>query len=219
MYSIALAMGLSCGTGCGSVSTPFLTAYVLGRGKTLKSSVFITLIFSLGKIIVMTVMGGLTAFVGTELISKDISIFGIEVVNFFNYMTLLIGVYLVYRSFNKKSCQSCSCADESVMLETMKKKHSVKEVILLFIAGVLYGITPCVPLITMLSMSISLSVINASLLLAFFGLVTCITPNIIQNLFAGFLSTKIQASLKKKYKYITGLSGVILIVTSLIPVI
>lgn len=219
MYSIALAMGLSCGAGCGSVSTPFLTAYVLGKGKTLKSSILTTLFFSLGKIIVMAILGGLTALVGTELISKEISIFGIEVVNLFSYMTLLIGVYLVYRSFKKKSCKSCSGNDGSTILGKVKHTHSVREMMLLFIAGALYGITPCVPLITMLSMAVSLSVFHASMLLAFFGLVTCITPSIIQNLFAGFLSSSIQMNLKKQYKYITGLAGVILIVTSLISII
>jgi|LGOV01.1.fsa_nt_gb sulfite exporter TauE/SafE len=219
MYSIALAMGLSCGAGCGSVSTPFLTAYVLGKGKTLKSSLLTTLIFSLGKIIVMAILGGLTALIGTELISKDITVFGVELVNLFSYMTLLIGVYLVYRSIKKKSCQSCSSSSKGINLETTKDSHSLKEIILLFTAGVLYGITPCVPLITMLSMSVSLSILNASLLLAFFGLVTCVTPSIIQNLLAGFLSSNIQMNLKKHYKYITGLAGVILIVTSLISII
>ena len=219
MYSIALAIGLSCGAGCGSVSTPFLTAYVLGKGKNLRSSLITTMIFSLGKIFIMALLGGLTAFLGTELIDKGITFLGIEIVDFFSYMTLFIGIYFIYKGIRGSSCKSCSKNQIESQLNVSSSRYSYKEFLLLFVAGMIYGITPCVPLLTMLSMSVGLSVLGGICLLAFFGLVTCLTPSIIQNLVAGLVSKKVQIDLKEKYRYISIIAGVVMSVTSIIALV
>jgi len=226
MYSVALAMGLSCGAGCGSISTPFLTAYVLGREKGLKSSFLITLIFSLGKIIIMGVLGGLSAYLASTIITKGMILFGLDITKLFSILTLIIGIYLIITSLKssskQKKCSSCvannSCKSRQNYNPTKSsysKNITLKEFALLFFAGVFYGITPCVPLITMLATATTLTVLEGVLLLSFFGFVTCITPSIIQNIIAGYIAPKMKKELENKYKYITIIAGVILIITSI----
>lgn len=220
MYSIALAMGISCSAGCGSVSTPFLSAFILGKGKNIKSSFLSTLIFSLGKIIVMAILGGSSAYLGSEAISSGMNILGFDITNIFNIITFFIGLFLVITSINKHKCSTCNSKDTHNGIIVEKDEAITRnEYIMLFTAGIAYGITPCVPLITMLASAASLSIFNGVLLLSFFGFVTCITPSIMQNLFAGFVAPKVKENLKANFKFISALAGSILMFSSIISIV
>lgn len=224
MYGIALAMGLSCSAGCGSVSTPFLTAYVLGKGKNLKSSMKATVLFSMGKIIIMGILGFLTSYLSRELISKGITLLGVDITAIFSIFTLLVGLYLIYTFFKPKKCSGCKGSskhketisldmNERVNIET-NEDITKKEAIMLFSAGAAYGITPCLPLITMLGTALTLAPIEATLLLLFFGTVTCVTPAIIQSVVAGIVAPRAKKDLASKFRYITALAGIILCISS-----
>lgn len=218
MYLSALAIGLSCSVGCGSVSTPFLTAYVIGKSKNLKSSVLATIIFSLGKIIIMAVLGGLTAFISASILPDNGILFGINLTIIFNIITFIIGFIIILTAFKKRSYKNCcsGCKNYDIISSEV---FSIKEAISLFFAGAAYGITPCVPFITVLVMAIPLGLWEGVALLSFFGLVTCIAPALIQIFVAGLVTPKIKKDLKKSYKYISLIAGIVLIVISSISIV
>ena len=212
MYSLALAMGMGCGIGCGSVATPFLTAYMIGKRKSLKESLKATLIFSLGKIIIMIILGGVTSYIGQTLITETENIFQFDIKLLFNAICILLGSIIIIKNIKKKKgCSSCkgSC---SVSVKAEEK-------IILFGSGIVYGMTPCVPLGSMLLIATGLSVLNGMALLGFFGIVTCISPVIIQSILAGMIGPRMIKDIPDKVHIISILAGCILIYLGINPII
>lgn len=221
MYSLALAMGLGCGIGCGSVATPFLTAYVIGKRKDLKESLKATLIFSLGKIIIMILLGGISAYVGQALITETKNFFSLDVKLVFNAISVLLGFMIIIKNVRKKnSCRSCrKHCNENVTVESPKNKLlENKEKIMLFGTGIIYGMTPCVPLGSMLLIAAGLPVLEGMMLLGFFGVVTCISPVIIQSIIAGMIAPRMMKELSDKVRYVSILAGGMLIYLGINPI-
>lgn len=222
MYSLALAMGLGCGIGCGSVATPFLTAYVIGKRKDLKESLKVTLIFSLGKILIMILLGGISAFIGQAVISGSKDLFSLDVKLLFNGISVLLGAMIIIKNARKKkSCRSCRnhCKENVIIGQPKKESLNNKEKIMLFVTGIIYGMTPCVPLGSMLLIAAGLSVWEGMMLLGFFGVVTCISPVIIQSIIAGMIAPRMIKDLSDKVRYVSILAGGMLIYLGINPVI
>ncbi|MCY6484620.1 sulfite exporter TauE/SafE family protein [Clostridium aestuarii] len=214
MYTLALAMGLGCGIGCGSVATPFLTAYVIGKRKDLKESLKATLIFSLGKILIMILLGGISAYIGQALISETKNLFGLDVKLIFNAISVLLGSMIIIKNVRKKkSCRSCGSHCKGTPTIEVPKNQSLKnkENIMLFVTGIIYGMTPCVPLGSMLLIAVGLPVWEGMMLLGFFGVVTCISPVIIQSIIAGMIAPRMIKDLSDKVRYVSILAGGMLI--------
>lgn len=227
MYSLALALGLGCGIGCGSVATPFLTAYMIGKRKHLKESLKATLIFSLGKILIMVILGGISAYIGKALISETQNLFKFDIKLLFNLISILLGCMIIIKNLRKrKVCGTCGCHcngndtyENIIMEEKNNESLTIKEKLILFVSGAIYGMTPCVPLGSMLLTATSLSIFDGMLLLVFFGVVTCISPVIIQSVVAGMIAPRMIKDIPDKVHLVSILAGCILIYLGINPII
>jgi len=219
MYLLALTLGLSCGAGCGSVVTPFMTSYVIGRQKNKKEVFKSMLIFSLGKILIMMILGGLTAAIGQNMIELLGGYVPFHLNYLFNGVMVLFGIYLVYSSLKvRKSCKGCSA--NAVEIEVSGQgynKKSIREYIALFVSGVVYGITPCAPLGIMLATVMGKGMAGGALLLGFFGSITCLSPALIQIFIAGLIIPKMKQEIPLKIHWISFVSGCIMIFLGALP--
>jgi len=223
MYLLALTMGLSCGVGCGSVVTPFLTSYVIGKGKNVSGSLQSFLIFSMGKILIMALLGAVSSMVGQALITESEALFPFSITYMFNGIMIGMGLILLYDNMNKnKKCGGCAdnCSEPKVSkISKGYKLNRFRENTALFIGGVFYGMTPCAPLGIMLVTAVGLSVLESALLLAFFGFVTCVSPVILQCVLAGMIIPTMKKEIPDMHHYVSLVAGCMLVVLGVYPLI
>jgi len=219
MYLLALTLGLSCGVGCGSVVTPFMTSYVISRQSSKKECIWSLLIFSLGKILMMMVLGGISAYVGNSILQTMEVYLPFQVNYLFNVMMIIFGAYILITSFRKK--KDCNhCQKNTVKIDVNDhgyNEHQRRDYQALFISGMIYGITPCAPLGILLTTVIGKSVIEGVLLLGFFGVITCLSPALIQLFIAGVMIPKMRSEIPMKVHWISLFAGFIMIFLGVSP--
>lgn len=218
MYLLALTLGLSCGVGCGSVVTPFMTSYVIGKQKSQKDCFKSILVFSLGKILIMMALGAITALIGESAIEVVQIYIPFQLNYLFNVVMVLLGIYIVSKSLKKKSCSQCTKI--SVKIDVPDRGYNEKkekDMVPLFMSGVIYGITPCAPLGIMLTTTIGIGIIKGALLLGFFGLITCLSPAIIQVFIAGLMIPMMKKEIPEKIHWISLFAGCLMICLGALP--
>ncbi len=230
MYLLALGLGIGCGFGCGSLSTPFITSYVVGHDLNLKNGFFSMLIFSFGKILSMVVLAVTVSLLTVNFIEPTSTFLNIKLTTYFDFTMVVMGVIIIKRAIKglrkKIDCNSCSKQSEVTVIDEFKHDQKIeengvklKDNLFLFIAGILYGLTPCIPLITILAICSTLSVLNAFALMLFFGIVTCMSPTFINSLIAGILNKNMRRELKASAKYIQIVTGVFSVSFGILPLI
>lgn len=219
MYLLALTLGLSCGAACGGLVTPFMTSYVIGKQQN-KKEAFISLIyFSMGKILVMMFLGAMSALFGSDVLSIMQSICPFSLRYLFNIIMIIVGIYIVFSSIKKKKkCSTCNCSGKKLDKEVEGySQNIIKGYGAIFLSGIIYGITPCAPLGILLAAAVGQSIINGILLLGFFGLITCLSPVIIQIFIAGLMMPVMKKEIPKKIHYLSIVSGCAMIILGILP--
>ena len=199
---------------CTASCLPVVAGYIAGVGSGFKQSIRITLIFNTGRIIAYTVIGALiglfSGLLGFFVSAEAISPFQIYSSFAFGLVTVVIGVMLLFQA-RKPRCD-CSCPDTNVAVGRVRRFGVDFGA---FTLGFTRGLIVCVPLILLLSTSLTLAAPIGSIAIAvLFGLGTTISPLLLLGGVTGWLLSK--APLFRKWISITG--GIILILLGIVSV-
>ncbi len=188
IIALAVTIGLGCGTCCGSATTMFLSGYVISESDTKKGSFVKILIFFLGKILGVLAVCIISAIIGQSVIESLEGVINIELIS--PIVMLLISIFLI-ASFVKKKKQVSKCTSCSGCSGEKKKKTKLPLIIL----GFVYGISPCLPLITITTYAITLDMVSVIILATAFALASSTVPILISSGFSVVLASKIKSEL------------------------
>lgn len=199
---------------CTASCLPVVAGYIAGVGSGFKQSIRITLIFNTGRIIAYTLIGALiglfSGLLGFFVSAEAISPFQIYSSVAFGLVTVVIGVMLLVQARNPEC--DCSRTNTNVAVGRVKR---VGVDFGAFTLGFTRGLIVCVPLILLLSTSLTLVDPVGSIAIAIlFGLGTTISPLLLLGGVTGWLLSK--APLFRKWISITG--GIILILLGIVSV-
>lgn len=161
----ALVLGVLYGIGpctvfCAPVIIPLIVSYSEGGKDGIKQ----TLIFSGGRLISYATLGAISGFIGSVLAN-------VLTKEFMGVFIIIIGALVLLRKYPKK------CA---FVNKRFKGKHAS------LTSGIVLGLSPCYPLIGLLSLAaLSNSALTGFLMGIIFGAGTVITPLLILGFFAG----------------------------------
>ena len=190
--------GLALGSGPCLVSCgPLLISYIAATKTDFKAGLLVYLIFSFSRISVYLVLGFLTGVFSQEIIHK---IFGQGSLIFFliGLFILLLGLLIILGI--QPNLRLCKLWEEKFI------KKDTKSIITL---GILFGITPCLPLVGILSYIsiVSKSIITSLLYMLSFGIGTLVSPLLLLSLVAGSIPQLLKAhsKLSNLFKILCGL--------------
>ncbi len=199
---------------CTASCLPVVAGYIAGVGSGFKQSIRITLIFNTGRIIAYTLIGALiglfSGLLGFFVSAEAISPFQIYSSFAFGLVTVVIGVMLLIQARKDR----CDCSDTNTIVAVGRFKRFGVD-FGAFTLGFTRGLIVCVPLILLLSTSLTLVDPVGSIAIAvLFGLGTSVSPLLLLGGVTGWLLSK--APLFRKWISITG--GIILILLGIISV-
>ncbi len=176
------------------------------------------LTFYLGKIAAVVMLCMVASGLGNTLMDSNGYIGPIAVKNVVDLVMILSGAVLTYKWMRehfggKKGCDSChSHHDHDSEKETIKKLSAEKpQYLLLFGLGGGYGVTPCAPLILILSYCIALPMWGAVLSGVIFTIASSLSPMLLVFLISGGLSGKLHEEAPQFLEYFRLLFYVLLI--------
>ncbi len=213
IFSAVTVMGFGCSFGCGTITTPFILGSLLGEGGSIHASRKSIALFSLGKVLALSVMGLLASLVGTTILSSVEAIYPQSTVWILRAITIAFGLWLLYSAFFQKSCKNASactsCSSQTSLPHTNIRKGFY------FGAGALYATIPCVPLISALGYASALSPIPAILLMALFGVVNSIVPVLGYASLVGLANIEFAQKAPMYIKYIRAAGGCVLLAAAI----
>ncbi len=198
--SFVLGMALGCGP-CLASCGPLLLTYLAGTGKNVLKSIGAYLLFSFSRIFVYLILGLLVFFLGRYIFERFNYFFRFILVGAGVFIILLGILMLLGKEMNSTLCAFL----QRNMLEKDRKS--------IIILGILAGLLPCAPLITVLAYA-GLTAKNGleNLLYTFaFGLGTTISPLIILAALAGLLPNFLKRFKKNYAQVFNIICGLIMI--------
>lgn len=185
----AVAVGLSCGTGCSPTINMFIATYTMGNFNSFKKAIVGFLHFFLGKMTAVIGLAVLSSVLGSSIINKSGRIYGFDTTFVLDVSLILMGSFILIKSFlDRKREQGCSVCDKSCSRE--KSKLMKKGRMPIFLIGAAYGITPCAPLVMILVLVSSMNPARAVFYSGIFGAASMVSPLVLLAVFAGLLSSK-----------------------------
>jgi len=194
LFLIGLFLGAGpCLASCG----PVLVCYIAATKNDYRRALFSYLVFSFGRIFVYLVFGLLVGIFSQEIIRK--------LTNKFNFIFLFTGLFIVSLGFliilgTKANFKFCRLLEDKLI------KKDTKSIITL---GILFGITPCLPLVGILSYIsiVSKSIVTSLIYMLSFGMGTLLSPLLLLSIAAGSLPQllKEHAKLSNLFKILCGL--------------
>ncbi len=113
IFATVLMMGFTCSFGCGTVNTPFLVGSLLGDSTNIAQSKRAIMLFSLGKVLSLMVMGALTAIFGSLVLSAVQTIYPNATIWVIRFATFCFGVNILYGTVKKEFLSRKAKADTS----------------------------------------------------------------------------------------------------------
>lgn len=208
-FLAAIAIGLSCGTGCSPIISLFLTTYIMGNSGNVKRGLLSFFYFFLGKTSVIVVLAFLSAIVGSTVLGKDGNLLGFNLKIVLDVFLILTGLILTLKMFFSKNKEGCTSCDSCGGKEKDIKNRSGLAV---FFIGAAYGITPCAPLLMILVLASLTSPITSVPISVLFSITSSISPLILLAAMAGFFSKKMHDEIPQFIKLFQLLSFIIFIV-------
>ena len=189
--TVATSVGLGCGTCCGSSAGILLSGYVMTHARDFKQSMLAFLAFFLGKVAGVAVLCLVVSLLGqAAFLEGDLFAQG-WVERAFDVFIIGMGAWLLYgwikEARGKKTCGN-QCRDHHKMREVAKEAGIRMPA--LFAAGAGYGITPCVPLLVVAGMCVTLPVGYAFVTGAAFACASIASPLLLVLLLSGALTTR-----------------------------
>lgn len=205
IFFTVIIMGFGCGIGCGSLSTPILAGKMIGEARTTKQCMTAAGIFSLGKIVMYMILGGLSSIFGGIVIENLQMIYPGISRNVFKIIGILFGIIIIAGTFKSSKCSACkSCSSNSIFLSKFKDSSY-------FMIGVIYAVIPCSPLIIALTYAAGMNIIEALLLMLCFGVVNSIFSVIIYAPVIGSIIKSMKRDIYQYYKWIQRFAASMLI--------
>ena len=182
----AASVGISCGAGCGSAASAFLTTYVLSEGKGLFASWRQVGSFYLGKMLAILMVCAAGAMIGQNFISSDGTLFGFPLKKLVYIMMLGASIWLLYGWLReRKSCKGCRhCGAHARLVPSLT-------------VGLAYGFSPCSPMLMVLGYATLLSLPEAISLGVIFSICSSLIPALLTLALSGALSMRISGQLGK----------------------
>ena len=199
----AIVMGLGCGAGCGSLSTPFMITKILGDQKDVKQSFLSLLSFTFGKVLTMIILGVLTSMIGREVISLVARILPFDMNLFFGAACIIFGFSLILKKLKRNRCGSC---------RNHNKRSALWYEPSYFLSGALLAIIPCVPLVSVLVYASAINTFSAALLLAVFGLANSLTPLFLYAPLTGFALSRMKKEIPEHLGKLQYIAAILLII-------
>lgn len=209
IFLTVIIMGFGCGIGCGSVSTPILAGKMIGEARNTKQCMTATGIFSFGKILMYMILGLLSAIFGSIVGELLQTVYPKTIMNIFKIVNIIFGIMIIVNTLKKNKCSSCnSCRSNSVLMNN-HRDYSY------FLIGIIYAVTPCSPLIIVLTYAAGMSIIQSLLLMLCFGIANSIFSVIIYAPIIGTIITSMKKEIYQYYKWIQVFAACVLIGTSI----
>lgn len=225
-FLAAIAIGLSCGTGCSPLISLFLASFIMGNSGSVKKGLLSFFYFFTGKTSVVVVLAFLSAIFGSAVFNEDSSFLDFNLKLVFDIFLITTGVVLLLKIlfYNKGTCEEVKYCGEKPFVscglcDSKGKTIRDKTGFAVFLAGVAYGVTPCAPLLMILilaSMSKPTTSIPISIL---FSVSTAISPLIVLSAMAGFFSKKMHEEIPQFIKLFRIIAYVIFILSGIISLI
>lgn len=184
---------------------PLLLAYVAGTRKNVFNGIGAYLLFSLSRVFVYLVLGALFFLLG-RLIFEKLSFFYRPILIAAGAFVILLGaLMLLGKSIDLAPCK---------FLQRNILEKDRKSVIIL---GLIIGILPCAPLVTILTYAglIARNAFENLLYISAFGLGTCLSPLLIFMALAGLLPGFLKNVENKYVKLFNIICGLIIIIIGL----
>lgn len=206
----ALSIGLSCGTGCSPIITTFLTTYILSHSVGIKKTIIYYSSFFLGKTMSVFLLCIIAASISRQFIDENGFIGNINLRLLVQLCMSAIGIIMVIRwiseNKDKSKCKKCNNCYNN---EKIKQKNGI---VPMFLAGVMYGFTPCAPLLLIIAYTFSLPLFYAGITGIVFSVSSIISPVLLLIVITGALTKKIRNEIPNQLKWFRLASYVLLII-------
>jgi len=202
MSSLFLS-GLFFGSGpCLASCGPVLISYVAGAGKDIGKSFLAYVLFSLARICVYLVLGGLIFSLGRLFTEKTLG-------SFSRYIFLAGGIFIVTIGI----LTAAGRHPESGFCGFLQKKLLKEDKKSIFLLGALIGLLPCAPLLALFSYTglVAKSWAESIFYNLSFGIGTFLSPLLPLVLVSGFLSRLINKQAAIYQKIFSFIAGIIVI--------
>ncbi|MBT8171418.1 sulfite exporter TauE/SafE family protein [Candidatus Bathyarchaeota archaeon] len=206
-YLASLVLGLVYGlTFCASACLPYIVSYIAGTGAGFKKGIAITTIYNSGRIVAYAVIGTIVGLLSST-ITEEIFI------GYQQYSSIAFGIIIIIIGISilrKKMSMPCDCVDQKTTplgLSRLTTRFDLRA----FSMGLTKGLILCPPLIAFLLYSVTLSVVNPTILAILFGLGTAISPLLLLGGATGYFLNK--APLFRKW--LSRIGGIALMIMGL----
>ncbi|MFI3115493.1 MAG: sulfite exporter TauE/SafE family protein [Clostridia bacterium] len=226
IFATVLFMGFSCSMGCGTVNTPFLLGSLLGDGTSIDQSRKSIMLFSLGKIISLMIMGFLSAVFGSIILTYVQTLYPDATIWIIRITTIIFGARILYFTIKNEflpkkddeptGCSSCAGCPSSKGCSSVKTEQKIPKSY--FIAGLLYATIPCGPLLTTLTYASTMNIFTAMLLLGLFGLVNSLIPVFFFASLVGMANAEFTKNSTNFLRYVKLSGGAILVYAAIFRV-
>lgn len=98
-FLAAIAIGLSCGTGCSPLISLFLASFIMGNSGSVKKGLLSFFYFFMGKTSVVVILAFLSALFGNAVFNADSSFFGFNFKVVLDIFLIITGVVLLLKIF------------------------------------------------------------------------------------------------------------------------
>lgn len=216
----AVSIGLGCGTCCSPIISLFLSSYLVSHAGRMKRAAWVSLCFFAGKIVSVAGLCMAASYVGRCFVSENGMIGGFSLRLAVQIAMSCIGIRFILswlrenRKGDKKSACD-SCGEHKIISDGKKGKGAGA----MFMAGFVYGASPCPPLIAMLGYSAALPLIHSGVTGMAFGLSSILTPVTMVMLISGFLSGKMAREIPRCIKWFRLASYTVLAVLPFVIVV
>jgi len=201
LFSLFL-IGFSFGIGpCIASCGPILISYTAGTNKNIIKSALVYLLFSLSRILIYMCLSLFIFLLGQAIVSYTLLPFSKYLFIFGGLFIIAIGLLIILgKNPEHKFCNK---------LQNFFLNKDSKTVIIL---GLIVGILPCAPLISVLSYVglVSRHWLDALLYALFFGLGTLVSPLFLFVVFSGFI-TKSMVAKSNFYRIFNFIFGLIIV--------
>lgn len=217
VLAMAVAVGLGCGTCCGSVVSVFLSSYVISHGNGIKTGILAFANFFLGKVLSVTALCIVASLAGSCFIDANgyigslnlrlivrLAMGGIGLI-----MAVRWGIQEKQKSSDCQECKSCDRKSEKLPFGTVPA----------FLAGMIYGFTPCAPLLMVMGCAFTLSAPLAGLTGAAFAVASAVSPVLLLSVISGALSGRMIREIPMYVKWFRLASYLLLMVMPLYSII
>lgn len=231
IFATVIFTGLTCSMGCGTVNTPFILGSLLGDGKSISEGRRAIMLFSIGKVLSLMLMGLLASIFGMIVLDYVEGIYPEATIWIIRIVTFGFGAKILYTTVKddfipKKveqdasscstGCSGCSKAKSCSSVTNVKIKGSSN--LSYIVAGLLYATIPCGPMLACLTYASTMNVVVAMTLLGVFGVVNSIVPIFFFASLVGLANNEFSKNSENFLKYIKLTGGIVLIYASIFQV-